>query len=125
MKSGETTPDRHFTGHFSSTRTSGLVGIGSMTTAEAIYERALALPESRRREALHYLEYLLKRRDAAGQRAVVAKDVAGDGARANRNHFMSTATTPSHDTGQHTPTRGLLRDSQQPATQQELRGSRG
>jgi hypothetical protein len=29
-----------------------------MTTAEAIYERALALPESLRREALHYLEYL-------------------------------------------------------------------
>lgn len=26
-----------------------------MTTAEAIYERALALPESLRREALHYL----------------------------------------------------------------------
>ena len=40
-----------------------------MTTAEAIYERALALPESLRREALHYLEYLVQRRDAAGQRA--------------------------------------------------------
>jgi len=39
-----------------------------VTTAEAIYERALALPEPLRREALHYLEYLLQRRDA-GQRA--------------------------------------------------------
>ena len=45
------------------------VRIARMTTAEAIYERALALPESLRREALHYLEYLLQRRDAAGQPA--------------------------------------------------------
>jgi len=43
--------------------------MSSMTTAEAIYERALALPESLRREALHYIEYLLQTRDAAGQRA--------------------------------------------------------
>ena len=43
--------------------------IPSLTTTEAIYERALALPESLRREALHYLEYLVQRRDAAGQRA--------------------------------------------------------
>lgn len=47
----------------------GVVRIACMTTAEAIYERALALPESLRREALHYLEYLLQRRDAAGQPA--------------------------------------------------------
>jgi hypothetical protein len=40
-----------------------------MTTAEAIYERALALPESLRCEALHYLEYPLQRRDTAGQRS--------------------------------------------------------
>ena len=45
------------------------VRIACMTTAEAIYERALALPESLRREALRYLEYLLQRRDAAGQPA--------------------------------------------------------
>ena len=32
---------------------------------------------------------------------------------------MSTATTTSHDTGQHTPTRGLHRETQQPVTQQE------
>ena len=32
---------------------------------------------------------------------------------------MSTATTTSNDTGQHTPTRGLQRDTQQPVTQQE------
>jgi hypothetical protein len=60
-------PDR--LGRFRSTRTLLSVKIASMTTAEAIYERALALPESLRREALHYLEYLLQRRDAAGQRA--------------------------------------------------------
>ena len=30
---------------------------------------------------------------------------------------MSTATTTSHDTGQHTPTRGLQREAQQPVTQ--------
>ena len=50
-----------------STRTSESVRIASLSTAEAIYERALALPESLRREALHYLEYLVQRRDAAGQ----------------------------------------------------------
>ena len=32
---------------------------------------------------------------------------------------MSTATTTSNDTGQHTPTRGRQRDTQQPVTQQE------
>jgi hypothetical protein len=32
---------------------------------------------------------------------------------------MSTATTTSTDTGQHTPTRGRQREAQQPATQQE------
>ena len=56
-------------GRFRSTRTLESVRIAFMTTAEAIYERALALPESLRREALHYLEYLLQRRDAAGQPA--------------------------------------------------------
>ena len=60
-------PDR--LGRFRSTRTLESVRIARMTTAEAIYERALALPESLRREALHYLEYLLQRQDAAGQPA--------------------------------------------------------
>jgi hypothetical protein len=32
---------------------------------------------------------------------------------------MSTATTTSTDTGQHTPTRGRQREAQQPVTQQE------
>ncbi len=32
---------------------------------------------------------------------------------------MSTAPTTSHDTGPHTPTRGLHREAQQPVTQQE------
>ena len=32
---------------------------------------------------------------------------------------MSTATTTHHDTGQHTPTRGLHRETQQPVTQLE------
>ena len=32
---------------------------------------------------------------------------------------MSTATTTHHDTGQHTPTRGLHCETQQPVTQQE------
>jgi hypothetical protein len=32
---------------------------------------------------------------------------------------MSTATTTSTDTSQHTPTRGQQRESQQPVTQQE------
>ena len=34
-------------------------------------------------------------------------------------YFMSTATTTSTDTGQHTPTRGRQREAQQPVTQQE------
>ena len=34
-------------------------------------------------------------------------------------YFMSTATTTSHETGQHTPTRGRQREAQQPVTQQE------
>ena len=33
--------------------------------------------------------------------------------------LMSTATTTSTDTGQHTPTRGRQREAQQPVTQQE------
>ena len=32
---------------------------------------------------------------------------------------MSTATTTSHDAGQHTPTHGRQREAQQPVTQQE------
>ncbi len=32
---------------------------------------------------------------------------------------MSTATTTSTDTGQHTPTRGRQREAQHPVTQQE------
>ena len=60
-------PDR--SERFRSTPTLESIRIAFMTTAEAIYERALALPESLRREALHYLEYLLQRRDAAGQPA--------------------------------------------------------
>jgi hypothetical protein len=46
-----------------------------MSTAETIYERALALPEALRREALHYVEYLLLRQDVVGQRT--AEDDAG------------------------------------------------
>ena len=33
--------------------------------------------------------------------------------------LMSTATTTSTDTGQHTPTRGRQREAQHPVTQQE------
>ena len=35
------------------------------------------------------------------------------------NHFMPTATTTSHDTGQQVSPRGLHREAQQPVTQQE------
>jgi hypothetical protein len=38
---------------------------------------------------------------------------------------MSTATTTSHDTGQHTPTRGHQRETQQPVKQQERRNQPG
>ena len=37
----------------------------------------------------------------------------------NSNHFMSTATTTSHDTGQHVSPRGRQREAQQSVTQQE------
>lgn len=46
-----------------------------MSTAETIYERALALPEPLRQEALRYLEYLLHRQEAGGLRTA-AEDAA-------------------------------------------------
>ena len=35
----------------------------------------------------------------------------------NRNHFMSTATTTSHDTGQHTASRTTTQPTNNPTTQ--------
>ena len=35
----------------------------------------------------------------------------------NRNHFMPTATTTSHDTGQHTTSRSTTQPASNPATQ--------
>ena len=39
--------------------------ISGMTTVEQITSRVRALPEHLQREALHYVEYLLQRQDAA------------------------------------------------------------
>ena len=47
--------------------------VSHMSTAEMIYEKSKALPESLRAEALHYVDYLLARREAGAEAAEWAK----------------------------------------------------